>query len=52
MSECLAVISLLFEADEITKADTQDKNVADSIAVYQSNDKECRWCITNAFKRF
>ena len=40
MSECLVVISLLFEADEITKADTQDKNVADSIAVYQSNDRE------------
>ena len=32
--ECL-VISLLFEAEKITKADTQNKIVADAVAIDQ-----------------
>ena len=37
--ECL-VISLLFEADKITKADTQNKSVADVVATDHSNERE------------
>ena len=37
--ECL-VISLLSEADKITKADTQNKSVAEAVAIDQSNKKE------------
>ena len=37
--ECL-VISLLFEADKITKADTQNKSVADAVEIDQSNERE------------
>ena len=33
MNECLVVISLHFEADKITKADTEDKNVLDAVTV-------------------
>ena len=40
MSECLVVISLHFEADKITKADTEDKNVPEAVAVDQSNERE------------
>ena len=34
------VISLLFEAEKITKADTQNKSVADAVAIDQSNERE------------
>ena len=37
--ECF-VLSLLFEADKITKADTQNKSVADAVAIDQSNERE------------
>ena len=37
--ECL-VISLLSEADKITKADTQNKSVADVVAIDHSNERE------------
>ena len=34
------VSSSLFEADKITKADTQNKSVADALAIDQSNERE------------
>ena len=34
------VISLLFEAEKITKADTQNKSVADAVAIDQWNKRE------------
>ena len=34
------VISLVFEADKITKANTQNKSVADVVAIDQSNERE------------
>ena len=34
------VISLLFEVDKITKADTQNKSVAEAVAINQSNERE------------
>ena len=34
------VISLVFEADKITKANTQNKSVADAVAIDQSNERE------------
>ena len=37
--ECL-VISLLFEADKITKSDTQNESVADVVAINQSNERK------------
>ena len=37
--ECF-VLSLLFEADKITKADTQNKSLADAVANDQSNERE------------
>ena len=34
------VSSLLFEADKITKADTQKKSIADAVAIHQLNERE------------
>ena len=34
------VISLLLEAEKITKADTQNKSVADAVAIDQSNERD------------
>ena len=37
--ECF-VLSLLFEANKITKADTQNKSAADAVAIDQSKETE------------